>query len=302
MVAMTVELTGRTKPPIALPKCRRGSAVGPTARVAAGAPVPGAANHPGGHVVAEAAPTERGATRAARFALTKFRPTTLPDTLITRSVLHDRLTAAAGKRLTVVVGSAGTGKSVLLSSWATTRPSGVTSWMSCDEADADPLRFWTAFIEAPREMAPGFGADAADLLSMDNVMSADVTASIVNDVATLPAGSAIIVDDFHTVASAVSKDMTDLVERWPAETAQLVLATRFDPPLRLHRWRMSGELGELRDHDLYFSLSEIRDLLANFDVEVAPADLALLQQRSEGWAAACRWRRCRFAAPTTPSG
>ncbi len=32
---------------------------------------------------------------------------------------------------------------------------------------------------------------------------------------------------------------------------------------------MSGELGELRDHDLYFSLIEIRDLLANFDAEVA---------------------------------
>ncbi len=141
----------------------------------------------------------------------------LPNTLITRSVLHNRLTEAAGKRLTVVVGSAGTGQSVLLSSWAAIRPSGVTSWMSCDEADANPLRFWTAFIEAPREMAPGFGADAAELLSMDNVMSADVTASIVNDVATLPAGSAIIVNDFHTVASAVSKDMTELVERWPAE-------------------------------------------------------------------------------------
>ena len=60
--------------------------------------------------------------------------------------------------------------------------------------------------------------------------------------------------------------MTDLVERWPAETAQLVLASRFDPPLRLHRLRMSGELCELRDRDLYFSLAESRDLLANFGV------------------------------------
>ena len=61
---------------------------------------------------------------AARFALTKFRPTTLPATLVTRSVLHDRLTAGAGKRLTVVVGSAGAGKSVLLSSWA----AATTTW------------------------------------------------------------------------------------------------------------------------------------------------------------------------------
>ena len=59
-----------------------------------------------------------------------------------------------------------------------------------------------------------------------------------------------------------------------------------DPPLRLHRLRMSAELCELRDRDLYFSLADSRDLLANFGVEVAAGDLALLHQRSEGWAAA----------------
>jgi LuxR family transcriptional regulator, maltose regulon positive regulatory protein len=229
---------------------------------------------------------ERATSQSPRFALTKFRPTTLPTTLVTRSGLHDLLTAGAGKRLTVVVGAAGAGKSVLLSSWAAARPPSVTSWLSCDEADANPVRFWTGFIEAAQIVEPRFGADAADLLAMDGGMSADVTASIANDAAKLPAGVAIIVDDFHYAAPAVSKDMTDLVERWPAETAQLVLASRFDPPLRLHRLRMAGELCKLGDRDLYFSVAESRALLANFGVEVAAADLALLYEGSEGWAAA----------------
>ena len=135
-------------------------------------------------------------------------------------------------------------------------------------------------------MEPEFGADAADLLAMDGVMSADVTASIANDAAKLPAGSVIIVDDFHNAAPAVCGHMTDLVERWPAETAQLVLASRVDPPLRLHRLRLSGELCEVRDRDLHLSLAESRDLLANFGVQVAAGELALLHERSEGWAAA----------------
>jgi hypothetical protein len=46
-------------------------------------------------------------------------------------------------------------------------------------------------------MEPGFGADAADLLTMDGAVSDDVTASIANDAAKLPAGSAVVVDDFH---------------------------------------------------------------------------------------------------------
>ena len=121
---------------------------------------------------------------------------------------------------------------------------------------------------------------------MDNTVSADVTASIANDAAKLPAGSALIVDDFHMAAAAVAGDMTDLVERWPARTAQLVLASRSDPPLRLHRLRMAGELCELRDRDLYFSLAESRDLLAGFGVQVADGELRMLHQGSEGWAAA----------------
>jgi LuxR family maltose regulon positive regulatory protein len=244
---------------------------------------------------------EHASSQGPRFAVAKFWPATLPSTLVTRSVLHDRLTAGAGQRLTVVVGPAGAGKSVLLSSWAVTRSPGVTSWLSCDEADADPVRFWSGFTEAARVVAPGFGADAADLLAMDGGMSADVTASIADDAAKLPDGSAIIVDDFHNAAAEVLGDMTDLVERWPAQTAQLVLSSRSDPSLRLHRLRVAGELCELRGRDLYFTLAESRDLLAHFGVEIADADLALLHQRSEGWAAALQMAALSLRGTTDPA-
>jgi LuxR family transcriptional regulator, maltose regulon positive regulatory protein len=200
----------------------------------------------------------------------------------------------------VVVGSAGTGKSVLLASWAAARPPGVTSWLSCDGADVDPVRFWTAFIEAAQVVAPGFGTDAADLLAMDGAMSADVIASIANDAAKLPAGCAVIVDDFH-LAAATAEDMTDLVERWPPDAAQLVLSGRSDPQVRLHRLRLAGQLCEIRDRDLYFSRAESRDLLANFGVQVTAGQLALLQQRSEGWAAALQMAALSLRGSTDPA-
>jgi LuxR family maltose regulon positive regulatory protein len=236
--------------------------------------------------MAQDAPAASGPHRPALFPLAKFRPATLPPTLVPRPRLHEQLTAGASQQLTVVVGSAGAGKSVLLSSWATARRPGLTSWLSCDESDENPVRFWAGFIEAAQTVAPGFGADAGELLAVDGAMSADVTASITNDAAKLPAGSAIIVDDFHAAEGVVAADMTDLVERWPATTVQLVLASRADPRLRLHRLRMAGELRELRDRDLYLSVEEAGALLANFGVQVAAGDLALLHERSEGWAAA----------------
>jgi LuxR family maltose regulon positive regulatory protein len=233
----------------------------------------------------DSATTGYSLSRDAQFALAKFRPPALPATLITRSVLHDRLTAGADQRVTIMVGSAGAGKSVLLSDWAAARPPGLTSWLSCDKADADPVRFWAGFIRAPRAIEPGFGADAAELLSVDRMMSADITASVANDAARLPAGSAVVVDDFHYAAAVSAVDMTELVERWPADTVQLVLAGRFDPPLRQHRLRLSDQLCEIRDSDLYFSLAESRGLLANFGVQLSDADLTLLHQQSEGWPA-----------------
>jgi LuxR family maltose regulon positive regulatory protein len=175
---------------------------------------------------------------------------------------------------------------VLLAEWAAGRPAGLTAWLSCDGADADPVRFWAGFVEAARAVDPAFGADALELLAMDGAMSADVIASVANDAARLPAGSAIVVDDFHFAAAAAARHMTDLVEHWPAGTVQLVLASRFDPPLRQHRLRMSGQLCELRDEDLYFSLGESRDLLANFGVQVDAGQLEQLHQASEGWPAA----------------
>lgn len=228
----------------------------------------------------------RQAVRAPQFPLMKFRPPTLPDTLVARPALRDRLTAGADCRLTVVTGSAGSGKTVLLADWAASRPPDLTCWLSCDCADSDPVRFWAGFIEAPRAIEPAFGADALDLLTMDGRMSGDVAASIANDAAKLPPGSAIVVDDFHMAATAVTNGMIDLVECWPAENVQLVLASRFDPPLRLHRMRLAGELCEVRDRDMYFTLDECRALLTNFGVQLSDADLALLHQRSEGWPAA----------------
>jgi LuxR family maltose regulon positive regulatory protein len=243
----------------------------------------------------------RAAFRTPQFPLTKFRPPTLPDTLVARPALRDRVTAGADLPLTVVVGSAGSGKTVLLADWVASRPQGLTCWLSCDGADNDPVRFWAGFMEAPRAIDPAFGADALDLLTIDGRMSGDVAASIANEAAKLPEGSAIVVDDFHIAAAAVARGMTDLVECWPSKNVQLVLSSRFDPPLRLHRRRLAGELCEVRDRDMYFNLDECRALVANFGVQLSEADLALLHQRSEGWPAALQMATLSLRSAAEPA-
>lgn len=95
--------------------------------------------------------------------------------------------------------------------------------------------------------------------------------------------------------------MADLIARWPAGVAQLVLSGRRDPQVRLQRLRIAGDLCELRDRDLNFSFRDSGELLTHFGVDLPLADLALLHQRTEGWAAALQMSALALRACHTHS-
>ncbi|MEM9119030.1 MAG: hypothetical protein AAGD09_14275 [Cyanobacteria bacterium P01_F01_bin.56] len=65
-----------------------------------------------------------------------------------------------------------------------------------------------------------------------------------------------------------------------------MLATRSDPPWPLGRLRVRGELTELRAADLRFTPGEaIAFLNQVMGLDLAVADVAILEQRTEGWIA-----------------
>ena len=74
----------------------------------------------------------------------------------------------------------------------------------------------------------------------------------------------------------------------PPSLLRVVFATREDPRLGLHRLRLSGELTELRGPDLRFSPAETRELLHAAGISLSDVGLALLYERTEGWAAGLR--------------
>lgn len=66
-----------------------------------------------------------------------------PPTLVARARLTQRLDAALTQNLKLILVSAptGFGKTALLSDWLNTRPAAF-AWLSLDEGDNDPVRFW----------------------------------------------------------------------------------------------------------------------------------------------------------------
>jgi LuxR family maltose regulon positive regulatory protein len=186
----------------------------------------------------------------------------------------------------LVVGRAGDGKTALLADWVAVRPEELTAWLSCDEADREPLRFAGAIVEALRRSAgdPEFGDEARQLLLLDGRVSADVVAAVCEDLERLDEPLALVIDDFHLTGQAGSEVLARMVESGlPA--LQLVVATRVDPPLRLHRMRANRELIELREQDLSFSLDEASLFMNGLGVQLSQPELIALHDQSEGWAA-----------------
>jgi LuxR family maltose regulon positive regulatory protein len=69
---------------------------------------------------------------------------------------------------------------------------------------------------------------------------------------------------------------------------RLVLASRPNLRLGLHRLRLEGELTEIGAASLRFSRDEAQALLEAAGVRLSESALALLHQRTEGWAAGLR--------------
>lgn len=109
---------------------------------------------------------------------------------------------------------------------------------------------------------------------------------LINDLNQLDGKLGLILDDYHLISNpAIHTALAFLLEHQPAQL-HLIIASRSDPPLSLSRWRVRGELNEIRVADLRFTTSEATQFLQQaFGHSLATTTTDLLTQRTEGWAA-----------------
>jgi LuxR family maltose regulon positive regulatory protein len=184
-----------------------------------------------------------------------------------------------------VVGAAGAGKTTLLSDWLSERPDVPAAWLGCDTGDTDPVRFYSALIQAMRIGFddPSIGENSRELLSLEGEASVDVVGALADDLEGLAGDRVLVIDDFHLLGPE-SASFGHFLESRPL-SLHVVVATRTDPPLRLHRLRIREELVEVRDTDLAFSATETESLFSAFGLELPADDIEAVHHRTEGWSA-----------------
>ena len=206
--------------------------------------------------------------------------------VVVRRELFERLNRA--ERVTEVSGPAGSGKSVLLRSWID--EAGLAehaAQVSVRDEDRDPQRFWTSVADALRDTAAG-SALVRPLPVAPDLDGWAVVERLLADLGSLRDRIWLVIDDLHALGSAEALRQLELLLMRAPTRLRFVLASRHDLRLGLHRLRLDGELTEIRAATLRFSRGEARALFEAAGVRLSESALALLHERTEGWAAGLR--------------
>jgi LuxR family maltose regulon positive regulatory protein len=190
--------------------------------------------------------------------------------------------------VTVVSAPAGSGKTVLIRSWVT--EAGLAdraAWVSVGRDDRDPQRFWLSVVGALRRTTPGSALVRA-LAASPDLDGWAIVERLLEDLARLQDRIWLVIDDVHELGPDQALRQLELLVMRAPPPLRFVLAARHDVRLGLHRLRLEGELGEIRAEDLRFSGAEAAELFATTGVKLPEPAVAMLHERTEGWAAGLR--------------
>ena len=208
----------------------------------------------------------------------------VPEWLIPRPRIQALIAQGAHGPVTALTGPPGAGKTMALALWAA---DGNAAWVTIDDHDNQPRVFWSYVLEAlrragvhvPRALSAAvrrYPVDHEFLLRFASLM-ADQDPPVT-----------LVLDDVHLLTSAKVLDGLAYVLKHSSPGLRLVVASRMDPLLPLHRYRLTGELTEIRAGDLAFTTAEARLLMAQHGIGLSEESLDRLTRRAEGWAAILR--------------
>lgn len=193
--------------------------------------------------------------------------------VLARPRLTRLIDAALARRLTLVTGPAGAGKTFAIAQWARAaarRP----AWLTADPADADPARFWpraaAALARAGVPEAPPDPAGLAAALAAESP------------------GVVLIIDDAHLLAGTPAAAGLDELIRLAPPGQALLLAGRDDPGLAVSALRLAGDLSEIGAAELACTPEETRGYLELAGLPASDAELAEVTGQTRGWLAGLR--------------
>ena len=212
----------------------------------------------------------------------------LPPWAVSRPQIDKLIADGARGPLTTVTGPPGSGKTMAIASWAAVNSDpAILVWITLDDYDNRPEVFWSYVVAALRRAGiavPRLRSIAGRGTVVDHVFLLRLASML----ATQDPPVVVILDDLHLLTEQATLDGLAYVLKNATPGMRLVVSSRMDPLLPLHRYRLTGELTEIRADDLAFTVPESALLMARQGITLPADALDRIVGRTEGWAAGIR--------------
>jgi LuxR family maltose regulon positive regulatory protein len=226
----------------------------------------------------------------------KLRTPPVQPWIVARPRLLETISQGVDGPLTLVSAPAGSGKTVLASCWAASKGTpGPVAWVSLDAEDGQPGVFWSYVIAALA--ASGLPVSEVGLPVQPDTVEHSLLVRLAACLSDRPQPIVLILDNAQFLVAREICDEIDFLIQHASPQLRVVVLTRVDPPLPLHRYRVSGSMTEIRLGRLSFTPAEVRAMLASHGVDMPDDAASALADRTRGWAAGLRLALLAQLAP-----
>ena len=225
----------------------------------------------------------------------KLKPPLCAAACIERRTLRTRLDAAFRHKLVLLAAPIGSGKTTLLTQWyRRAAPTHAVAWLSLDERDNDPVRFFSYLIGAVRGAVPGFDAYIAPVDPGAAVFSESLDR--------VDQELTIVLDDFQWLtAPSLIRTVDFLLYRSP-DTVHWIISGRCMPEIGLSQLRLADQLLIVDAEDLNFDDGTIVQLSRKLCRRaLSQEEAAGIKARTEGWVAGTKLALLAAAAGPAPA-
>ena len=237
---------------------------------------------------------------------TRFHPPVSTRALVDRDRLIDILRAGQSRRLTVIHGPTGFGKSTLASQWCEllTAEGVAVAWLTVDHDDNNVVWFLAHLVEAIRAVTPALAAELGEVLEEHGDESERyVLTSLVNEVHQSGTRMMLVIDDWHLVTNKATIAALRYLLDNLCSGLTLLVTSRSQRGLPMSRMRVRDDLVEIDSTALRFDVDESENFwsaLAGWTWTTAMSRIS--PPRPTAGLPRCSWHRCRCASARTRCG